>query len=92
MKLDKAKQVVKDHKTEIKGEVIRVIYYTVGVGIGMVAGKAIGKNITTAKLDQGIAKAVKEGYIVLTKPSENGVITKLSYEEWSKVFREHHKK
>lgn len=80
MKQNKVKEWFKKNKTELETGII--------ITVAGCAGWILGTKIDGLKTNMGMMRAVEEGFLILTKPSENGEIIKLTTKEWNKVIRE----
>lgn len=82
---EKTKDFIEQNKKEI----------TDGILVGLISGSMMffGYRLGWKKhgnlIDKGLMKAVSDGFIILTKPSGDATITKLTIEEWNKAIQEY---
>ena len=84
MRENKVKKWFEENKTEIELGIVG--------GVAVIASYALGSKIETTKCSLGLMSLHGDGFLIFTKPSENGEIINLAPSEWVKVAKEFYKK
>ena len=84
MRRNKVKKWFEENKTVIEAAIC--------MSVAGCAGYFLGTKIESYKINNGISRCMADGFMLFTKPSENGEIVKLTFDEWSKATTEFYKK
>lgn len=83
------KQKMKEWK-----EKATIFYYRHRFGIGFLGCAAVGAvcyrmgdKVSDLKLNNGIHKCIDQGYMILTKPTDDGTIPSIPVHEWCDLIR-----